>query len=94
MACCRIVRHPYKYLFDQSLYVNDTLLIIGIAILIAGVMVYNYASNELVEERYSLRFDLGKMNDLRNTQNVSIAVSVIGAIVALAGALDRDPLKT
>ncbi|MDD3074780.1 MAG: hypothetical protein PHS56_10215 [Eubacteriales bacterium] len=73
---------------------NDTLLMIGIAILIAGVIVYNYASTELVEEKYSFRFDLGKMNDLRNTQNIAIAVSVIGAIIGLAGALDRDPQKT
>jgi hypothetical protein len=34
------------------------------------------------------------MNDLRNTQNMAIAVSVIGAIIGLAGALDRDPPKT
>ncbi|MFA7162493.1 MAG: hypothetical protein WC083_07995 [Candidatus Methanomethylophilaceae archaeon] len=73
---------------------NDALLIIGIAILIAGVLVYNYAGNELVEEKYSFRFDLGKMNDLRNTQNIAIAVSVIGAIIGLAGALDRNPPKT
>lgn len=67
---------------------NDTLLIIGIAILIAGVIVYNYAGTELMEERYSLRFSLSKMNDLQNTQNIAIAISVIGAIVGLAGALD------
>lgn len=73
---------------------NDTLLIIGIAVIIAGVIVYNYAGSELVEEKYSFRFDLGKMNDLRNTQNMAIAVSVIGAIIGLAGALDRDPPKT
>lgn len=68
---------------------NDTLLIIGIAVLIAGVLVYNYASNELVEEKYSFRFDLGKINDLRNTQNMAIGVSIIGVIIGLAGAVSK-----
>lgn len=71
-------------------------MIIGIAILVAGVLVYNYAGTELKEERYSLRFDLAKINDLKSTQSMAIAVSVIGAVLGIAGALDSrsDPQKT
>jgi predicted negative regulator of RcsB-dependent stress response len=73
---------------------NGTFLILGFFLIIAGVYGYNYASTELTEEKYSLHFDLSKMNDLKSTQNYAIAVSVIGAIIAFAGALDRDPPKT
>lgn len=70
---------------------NDTFLIVGIFLIIAGAYAYNYADTELTEGKYTFNISLKKLNDLKSIQNYGIAVSVIGAIIAFAGALERDP---
>lgn len=70
---------------------NGTYLIIGFFLLFIGVYGYNHACTELTKEEYSFRVNLSKINDLRSMQNYAIAVSVVGAIFAFAGVLDRDP---
>lgn len=70
---------------------NDTLLIVGIFLIIIGVYWYNSVSADLTRGEFTFNINLGRINDLKGQQNYAIATSVIGAIIAFAGAVDRGP---
>lgn len=78
---------------------SGTSLFWAIILIVIGAGMYIYADGEQVELQHTFGIQLWsgyaeKMADLQLYKNLGICIAAIGAVLGVAGALDRGPPKS